>query len=251
MIYPKKMKLFSFLLAFALSAIVYGQSSCDTANSYFVIAYAHVKDAYSSNNISHLKYFAKRSQESFNLSKKSLKDCGCDKALKLANESIDFLVKAQKEKTYEDSRFFIKRSRELSKKSMSEIDLCSMEEYEDELSKKPKLSNLELEQELLRHQQKELQLKADLLKAKMEKQKAESLALKRKVLISSYKKTISENVTTYNASLKACNCDYSEIKAKDDSSDLSTNNLEDIKSYYKNNLKALASNYIEQLDSCN
>ena len=104
------MKNYHLFLVLLISFQSFGQTNCDNANSYLVSAYSHVKDAYDSNNISHLKYYANRSVESFKLSKKNLNTCGCETALNLADKGIEILEKVEGVETFEDGRFYPQES---------------------------------------------------------------------------------------------------------------------------------------------
>jgi hypothetical protein len=253
---PKFMKnyyLFAFLI---YSLIINAQNNCDDANSYLVSAYSHVKNAYDSNNISHLKYYANRSVESFKLSKKTLETCGCENALKLADKGIDLLTKVEKAETFEDGRFFVNRARTISKESVIEIDKCSMIDYSETLSindfKEDKtLNDLQVEQLKLEQQQEALKLKETEIKTKLAEQKEKELSLKKKALILSYENAISSNLETYNSALSVCTCNHKTLKSIKSSEDLFTKKVEFIKTYYTNNLKILASNYISELETCN
>ena len=251
---PKFMKnlyLFFFIIA---SHAIFAQSNCDDANSYIVNAYSHVKDAYEANNISHLKYYSNRSLEAFKLSKKNLKDCDCETALELANKSIDYLAKVDYAETYEDGRFYVKRARDISKSCMIEIDKCSVITTDNDAvltSASNNLSDLQKEQIKLKQQQEALKLKEQDIKKKLAQQKEKELLLKKEQLILSYKNAISSNIKTYNDALKVCKCKHNTIKDNDFDDDVSTESIEAIKVHYTNSLKAYASNYLSELNSCN
>lgn len=237
--------------------VINGQTNYDNANSYLVNAYSHVKDAYDSNNISHLKYYANRSLESFKLSKENLKYCDCKKVLKLTDKGIDLLVKVEAIKTFEDGRFFVKRARDISKKSVIEVDKCAMitnnKPEQNLISLKPGnevLSDLRNEQLKLQQQQETLKLKEQLIKTKLAEQQQQELILKKEKLILSYKGAIAANIETYNKALNVCNCNHGIINSTNTAGDISTKSIDDIRSYYKNNLKELASNYLLELNSC-
>ncbi|WP_034041021.1 hypothetical protein [Wocania ichthyoenteri] len=247
-----------FLLFFVATLNISGQTAnCDDANSYLVNAYSHVKDAYDSNNISHLKYYANRSLEAFKLSKKTLKDCGCETALNLANKSIDLLAKVEGTETFEDGRFFVKRARDTSKESVIEIDKCSYSNSSDsnnsdvaKTNKSTELSDLQNEQLKLKQQQEALKLKENQIKQKLAQQEEKALMLKKEQLVISYKMAITENIKTYNDALKICDCKHNILKEVDSSIDISKKSIEAIRTYYIDNLKTQASNYLSQLNLC-
>lgn len=233
-----------------VSLNINAQSNCDEANSYIVNAYSHVKDAYEANNISHLKYYANRSLESYKLSKKTLKDCNCESALNLADKSIELLAKVEDAETYEDGRFYVKRARDISKECIIEIDKCSVITNQNDVAENTTLSNLQNEQLKLKQQQEALKQKEEEIKKQLALQKEKELTLKKEQLILSYKSAISLNVKTYNESLKICDCNHEIIKNNDHAENLATASIKQIKSHYNSSLKTLASSYLEQLNLC-
>ncbi|MGC1203580.1 MAG: hypothetical protein WA839_01680 [Flavobacteriaceae bacterium] len=245
----KNYYLFFFLLASLTSK---GQTNYDEANYYLGSAYSHVKDAYDSNNISHLKYYANRSVESFELSKKPLKSCDCDTAFKLAEKAIELLTKVEDAETFEDGRFYVKRGRDVTKESMIEIDKCSAGVYNANAvsAETSEISEIQNEQHKLKQQQEALRLKEQELKTQLAEQKEKELTLKKKELILSYENVVTANVKTYNETLKVCDCNHEPLKLNESSEDLSSESIENIKSYFSNSLKSLASNYLSQLEVC-
>lgn len=241
-------KIFPLLFVLTIFTIK-AQSNCDDANSYIVNAYSHVKDAYEANNMSHLKYYANRSLESFKLSKKSLENCGCQTALALANKSLDLLAKVDDVETYEDGRFYVKRARDLSKECMIAVDKCSIANNTN-TSENIELSNLQNEQLNSKQKQGALKLKQEKIKAQMAEPREKELKLKKEQLIISYKNAISENVKIYNQTLKVCNCSHSPLSHTNTTEDLSMRSVEDIKLHYNNHLKVLIYNYLTELNSC-
>ena len=242
------MKNYFLFLLLTTSFLINAQSNCDEANSYIVSAYSHVKDAYDSNNISHLKYYANRSLESYKLSKKNLTACGCETALNLTNKSIDLLAKVEGVETNEDGRFYVKRARDISKECIIEIDKCSAQSFAP--VENTELSNLQSQQLKLKHQQEALKLKEEEIKIKLAQQKEDVITLKKKRLILTYKEAVASNIKSYNEALKVCDCSHDDLKDNDDSEDLLVKDIEDIKTYFKKNLTTLASNYLEQLNLC-
>lgn len=241
-----------FFLCFALSSLVfYGQTACDDANSDLIYAYSHVKSSYNSNNISHLKYYANRSLEVFERSKKKLKECGCETAFDLAFEAAQLLSKVESAESYEDGRFFVKRARDIAQQSVTELDKCTVPTKDIQVNNgSDQLSSLQVEQEKLKQQQEELKQRAEEIKIKMAEQNEMALKLKKEELINSYKSVISSNIESYNNALKVCNCDSKLIKLEDKNTDVSEKSIEEIKSYYLNSLKGLTSNYLVQLNTC-
>lgn len=118
-------KNYLFFLFISICALSYGQEDCEEADSDLIYAYSHVKSAYNSNNIDHLKYYANRSLESFKRAKPKLKACGCDIAYNKVYDAIELLEKVESADTNEDGRFYVKRSRDIAKASITEKDICT------------------------------------------------------------------------------------------------------------------------------
>lgn len=119
-------KNFLFFLFIIICAFSYGQENCDEADSDLIYAYSHVKSAYNSNNIDHLKYYAKRSLECFKRARPKLKACGCEVAYNKVYDAIELLENVKSAKTNEDGRFYVKRTREIAKESITEMDKCTL-----------------------------------------------------------------------------------------------------------------------------
>lgn len=242
-------KHYFFLFSILISHVFYAQSACDDANSDLIYAYSHVKTSYNANNISHLKYYANRSLESFERSKPKLKECGCETAYDLAFESAQLLSKVDAAETFEDGRFFVKRARDIAQESVTELDKCTVPTTDAPANNTSQLSSLQMEQEKLKQQQEELKRRAEEISAKLAQQNEMELKLKKEQMINSYKSAITSNIESYNNALNVCNCSSSPIKLED-KTDVSQKSLEEIKAYYLNSLKGLTSNYLAQLNSC-
>lgn len=247
---PNYMRNLCLFLVLITSFSINGQTECDDANYYLVSAYSHVKSSYDANNISHLKYFANRSVESLKLSKKNLSNCDCVTAKELADKAIILLSKVEAAKTYEDGRFFVKQGRDLSKESVITIDKCMTSTNNESVVNSDALGNLEKEQLKLKQQQEALKLKEAEIKTKLAEQKGKELELKKEALILNYQSAISSNIKTYNETLKSCNCNHQPIKNVDALEDTASKSMEELKVYYVNNLKTLASAYLSELSLC-
>ncbi|MFB9057167.1 hypothetical protein ACFFU9_10480 [Mariniflexile ostreae] len=118
----KNYLLFVFIAVFSFS---YGQENCSGADSDLVYAYSHIKSAYNSNNIYHLKEYAYKSLEAFKRAKPKLKACGCETAYNKVYDAIELLEQVENANTNEDGRFYVKRTREIAKASFTEMDKCT------------------------------------------------------------------------------------------------------------------------------
>lgn len=239
------MKYFYILFFFTASIIAHGQTNCDEASGYLVNAYSHVKDSYEANNISHLKYYANRSLESFKLSKKNLAECGCTTALALAKKGIDQLAMVESADTYEEGRFFVKRAREIAKESIVELD-----KFTASSNKNKELTALELEQKQLEEQQLALKKKEEELKQKLAAQKLKSEVFEKEKTIKHYKSIIASNIKTFNSTLQVCDCKHSLLSYDDKETDLKQKSIPEIKNRYLNDLEKLTKSYLSTLASC-
>ncbi|GAA3583632.1 hypothetical protein [Snuella lapsa] len=232
------------------------QEQFNDVDSDLVYAYSHVKSAYKSNNITHLKYYANRSLEAFKRAKPKLKACNCETAYDNAYDGIELLAHVDNAETFEDGRFYVKRARDLAKQSIIELDKCTVgntakktEEAAPETLNND-IATLQHEQNKLKEMQEELRLKGQQIKAKIEEQKQKELDLKKEQLINSYNEVIATNIKTYNELLETCNCKYEVFKPIDKTETIKTKSVEEIKTYFVNGLKDLTSNYLSQLELC-
>lgn len=239
-------KYFLFFLIATACLQSFSQSDCSDSNSDLIYAYSHVKSAYDSNNVTHLKYFSKKSLDAFERTKKNLESCGCDKAYNFAYDAAELLSKVPDSKTFEDGRFYVKRARTIAKDVINELEICTQLNSEDEA-----LVELENEQFKLKQQQIELQLKEEDIKLKMVEREAKELHLKKEQLIRKNELAINANVKTLNEVLDACECDSEVLLTEHDKDILLSKDLAEIKAQYLNIVKDLTSNYLKKLSACN
>ena len=238
-------KIYLLFLTITITVTSYAQSNCSDAHADLIYAYSHVKSAYDSNNITHLKDFSNRSFDAFQRTKVNLETC-CEKAYNYAYDAAELLSKVVNAKTFEDGRFYVKRAREIAKKVIDELEICTKLSSEDEA-----LAVLENEQFKLKQQQIELNLKQQQIKDKMAKRGVKELLLKKESLIRKNELALIANVKTLNEVLDVCDCD-SEITLNDRNKDeFLTKNLSEIKSQYLTIIKDVTSNYLSKLDNCN
>lgn len=248
-------KNYLLVIFLTLQALSFSQSKCEDANAYLLNAYGHVKDSYEANNISHLKYYANRTVESLELTQENLKGCDCDKVLELVIKTKEFLEKVDTQETYEDGRFYVKRGKESCQETVTAFDECTYRKSQeqdglsgDTITESAELSDLENEQLKLKQQQEALMQKEAEIKQKLAEQQAKQLALKKKQLVTAYESALTKNIEAYNASLKACGSKSNLLS--DVSKNVLSSSISEIKSYYNQKLKTLATSYLEKLDSC-
>jgi hypothetical protein len=238
-------KNYLFFLIISVYIQSYAQSNCEDAHSDVIYAYSHVKSAYNSNNITHLKYYSKRSLDAFNRAKKKLNACKCEASYNNAYDASELLDNVSNSKTFEDGRFYVKRARDIAKKVINELDLCTQLSIEDEV-----LAELENKQFKLKQQQIELNLKEEQIKLKLAEKEAKELYLKKEQLIQKNELAIIANVRTFNDILLACECDTEIVEIERDKGVFLSKNLEEIKANYLTIIKSMTTNYLQKLSAC-
>lgn len=222
------------------------QNKCEDAHSDVIYAYSHVKSAYDSNNISHLKDYSNRSTDAFNRAKKILNDCDCETSYNYAFDASELLSKVENAKTFEDGRFYVKRARDIAKKVINELEICTKLTQENE-----DLAALEHERLKLQQQQIELGLKEEKIKQKLAEKEAAELRLKKEQLIIKNDLALTSNLENFNNILNVCDCDLEmpEINYKKEA--LFSKDLNEIKKEYLTIFKNMTSNYLDKLNACN
>ena len=221
------------------------QNSCEEAHSDVIYGYSHVKSAYDSNNISHLKDYAKRSFEAFERAKKILEDCGCEASYNKAYDAAALLHKVEPVATFEDGRFYVKRARDIAKDVINELEICTKLSEEDEA-----IVALEHERLKLQKQQIELKLKEEKLKHQLAQKEAKELLLKKEQLIQKNEIALDANISTFNDALNACNCEVKVEKVTYEKNKLLNKDLNQIKKEYLSIFKKMTNNYLEKLNAC-
>lgn len=224
----------------------YAQSNCETAHSDVIYAYSHVKSAYDSNNISHLKDYSKRSTEAFSRAKQILNDCGCQASYNYAFDAHELLSKVENAKTFEDGRFYVKRARDLAKNVINELEICTKLTQEDEA-----LASLESDRLKLKQQQIELSIKEEKLKQKLAEKKLEELRIKKKELITKNDLALTTNLESFNSILNVCDCDLEMPEINYRKEALLSKDISQIKKEYLTIFKNMTSNYLDKLNACN
>ncbi|GAA4270579.1 hypothetical protein [Hyunsoonleella aestuarii] len=237
-------KSYFFILLFFVSTLSFSQAKCEDADSDLLYAYSHVKSAYNSNNISHLKYYSNRSLEAFERSKEKLKTCGCESAYDLAYDGAKLLAHVENAGTFEDGRFYVKRARDIAQQSIVELDKFTVLTSEEE-----SLLSLKSEKEKLEQLQKELKEKESEIKAKLAAQKQKEAEHNKERLINAYKEAIASNIEAYNKILELCNCDAETLtEIKPNEANLENKGVEEIKLYLLENIKGLTNTYLSRMD---
>lgn len=238
-------KSYLFFLLYLVFINTNAQNKCEDAHSDVIYAYSHVKSAYDSNNISHLKDYSKRSTDAFNRAKKILNECGCTASYDQAYNASELLSKVETVKTFEDGRFYVKRARDIAKEVINELELCTKLTQEDEA-----LAELEQDRLKLQQQQIELKLKEEQLKQRLAQKEAAELRLKKEQLITKNDLALSTKIESFNTILEACDCDIEMPKVNYKKEALLDKNLNQIKKEYLTIFKNMTSNYLNKLNAC-
>ena len=239
------MKQCYLIAVFILCINVNAQSDCQTAHSDIIYAYSHVKSAYDSNNVTHLKDYSNRSFEAFNRAKTVLENCGCETSYNKAYDAADLLEKVASVSTFEDGRFYVKRAREIAKDVINELEICTKLSEEEEA-----MVALEQEKLKLKQQQIELAIKEELLKEQLAEKAAKEILLKKEQLIRKSETALNANISTFNDALNACNCEVKVEKVSYQKDKLLDKNLNQIKKEYLTLFKKMTNNYLEKLNAC-
>lgn len=251
-------KIYLFFLIFIVYSEFQAQNSpCENADSNLIYAYSNVKDAYESNNVQHLKYYADKSLKSFEEAKVNLKKCGCDTAFELAFDAKELMAKVETASTFEDGRFFVKRAKEITQNCITEINKCTLQANKKvekiatlEDNGGNELKSLQLEKDELEQQRLALKLKEEEIIKKLDAQKSKELHLQKEALIKDHKTVLNLNITTCNKILKTYgSATELAIYDKNDTALLSEN-METIKAHYLNITKEINSKYTEKLNLC-
>ncbi|AXP81874.1 hypothetical protein CJ739_2808 [Mariniflexile rhizosphaerae] len=247
-------KIYLFFLIFIVYSEFQGQNpACTDADSNLIYAYSNVKDSYESNNIQHLKYYADKSLKSFGDAKINLKECGCDAAFELAYNAMELIEKVEKAPTYEDGRYFVKKAKEITQNSITELNKCTIPKNTESVATATErvgndLDALQQEKEKLEQQRLALKLKEEEILKKLDAQKSKELQLQKEMLIKEHKAALNLNISTCNKVLKTYGS-TSELPSYDkNDTDLLSENVEAIKAYYLNITKDINMTYLEKLN---
>ena len=238
-------KNYLFFLFISICMQFYGQTGCSDAHSDVNYAYSHVKSAYNSNNIDHLKYYSKRSIDAFERTKLKLEACKCEESYNYAYDASELLSHVENVNTFEDGRYYVKRARDIAKEVINELELCTELSNEDNA-----LLELQNEQIRLKQQQTELKLKEAQIKQKLAEREAKELYLKKEQFISENEIAIDSNIKAYNDLLLVLDCNSEVIKTDNNNSDFISKNMDEIKSHYINVVKEITSSYLKKLNKC-
>lgn len=165
-----------FILCFVFSSNA--QDVYDDALTAASYAYAHSKKAHKSNNVFHTQEYADKAIEAFEKVEALAEQCNCKVANETAYQAKTDMESSLNQDTYERSRFFAKRAKDLGAQLLEELTLCQVNkgniiaESESELVKK---------EELLAETAKEVSARQKELEAKRLQLELEQKELNRKI----------------------------------------------------------------------
>jgi len=266
---PLNMK--RFIVTLFLSSVIYSgnaQKLYDDALSYASYALAHSKNAYNSNNVYHTQEFADKAIEAFEKVENIADQCGCLEANETSYQAKEDMASSVNQDTYERSRFYAKRAKDLARRLLEELTYCQAnpEDYpypdsmasaedneialasEDVSNKQQELEErkrqLELEQKRLEKQI------ADQDRLRVEIEQKRAAELKQQTLMKSQAEKALKKLETALQELSILLNKKAMFDAKNNysrsDSDLKNESLDDTKSFYVNRAKELTNKAVKK-----
>ncbi len=264
----KKIAFILLLLCFTTSVIT-SQELYDDALTAASYAYSHSKKAHGANNVYHTQEYADKAIESFQKVEDLAKKCGCKKANETAYQARVDMQSSLEQDTYERSRFFAKRAKELGSEILDQLTQCqadagaytyveddTIEEEENEIAEasnevSEKQKELEEKRRQLELEQKELEQQI----AQQNKRKAELAAkraaeLKAQALVKAKAEKALQKLEIALQELSVVLNEKSMFESQNDyvrsENELQNESLDDTKSFYVNRAKELTETAIQQ-----
>jgi actin-related protein len=268
----KKIALTLFLLCFIFKTN--SQNIYDDALTAASYAYAHSKKAHGANNVFHTQEYADKAIEAFQKVEGFADECGCKVANETAYKARVDMESSLEQDTYERSRYFAKRAKELGSELLKQLTSCQANgnNYTDEEIAYEK-GESELAQATLEvaNKQKELQQKHQQLKIeqqKLEEQIAEqnrmkaefeakrTAELKAQSLIKSKAEVALQKLENALQELSIVLNEESKFESQADDyirseNDLKNESLDDTKTFYVNRAKELTQTAMQQFAGYN
>ncbi len=240
-----------------------------TAASY---AYSHSKKAHGANNVFHTQEYADKAVEAF-LKVEDLADqCGCEEANETAYLARVDMESSLNEDTYERSRFFAKRAKDMGPKLLDQLTNCQMnkagyvandgtDEVQEQLAYSAEVvseKQMELEKKrlLLEEEQKKLELQiAEQNKRQAEYEAMRAAELKQQSLVKSKAELALQKLETALQELSVVLNNEAKFEAQSDytrsENELINESLIDTKSFYVDRVKELTKTAMQQFASYN
>jgi hypothetical protein len=247
----KKIYLFSFI--FCSYVCSFSQTDCSNAQAHIVYAFNNAKNALEANNITHLKFYANKSLDAFERVQSALETCHCESVENYTFESIEKLSKVPPIEKMAEAQYFVGKAKEYAQKIITALDYCTLSDNSTaSVVTDYEITDLEKEQLKLKQQQEALKRQQEAIKQQLSKQKKEELLIEKQQLIIKTNAAISKNIQAYNDVLNACQC-HTEIPvntAKQNTDQLMSKSVDEIRTYYIKSIKDLTSNYMNMLSTC-
>ena len=231
----------------------YSQSGCSDAQAHIFYAFNNAKDGLESNNITDVKYYAKKTLESFKSVQHKLGTCECENVENFTYESIQKLSKVPKTEKMSDAKYFVAKAKDYAQKIITSLDYCTISDKSNTpVANVDEVSDLEKEQLKLKQQQEELLKQQEALKQKLNKQKEDELRIEKQHLIAKSNAALLKNITACNEVLNVCQCGNKipENEINKNEEQLMSKSVDEIRDYYITSIKNLTSNYLNILSSC-
>lgn len=243
-----------------------------TAASY---AYSHSKKAHGANNVYHTQEYADKAVEAFLKVEALAEKCNCKKANETAYQARVDMESSLNEDTYERSRFFAKRAKELGSQILKELTSCrankgssmantevaSIDQSNELAQATAEVANKQKELEEKRRQLEIEQQRLEQQIAEQNRQKIEFEAkraaeFKEQSLIKSKAENALQNLEKALQELSIVLNEESKFKSQSDyyvrsENDLKNESLNDTKTFYANRAKELTQTAMQQLSSYN
>ncbi|MEW7290412.1 hypothetical protein [Aquimarina sp. 2304DJ70-9] len=236
-----------------------------TAASY---AYSHSKKAHGANNVYHTQEYADKAIESFQKVEDLASECDCKIANETAYQARVDMQSSLEQDTYERSRFFAKRAKELGSQLLEQLTHCQantgdiayseeasieeeneIAEVENEVSEKQR--ELEEKRRQLAIEQKELEQQIALQnKKKAEFEAKRAAELKEQSLMKSKAERALQKLETALQELSVVLNEESTFESQRDyvrsDNELKNESLDDTKNFYVNRAKELTKTAMQQ-----
>ncbi|WP_106794547.1 hypothetical protein [Aquimarina sp. Aq78] len=267
----KKIALILFLLCFIPRTNA--QNIYDDALTAASYAYSHSKKAHGANNVFHTQEYADKAIEAFQKVEDLADKCGCKVANETAYKARVDMESSLEQDTYERSRFFAKRAKELGSELLEQLTSCQANsgnytdeevastEDENELAEatqevaskqkelEEKRRQLEIEQQKLEQQIAEQnKIKAEFEAKRAAELKAQSLMKsKAEMALQKLENALQELSVVLNEESKfESQADY--VRSEND---LKNESLDDTKTFYVNRAKELTQTAMQQFAGYN
>lgn len=113
------------LLLLLLCIASWAKADCTNAYASASYALSHAKQALSSNNFDHQRYYAERSLEAFEKTQSLTENCGCNASREPIWNGMVNLRKAIDPKDWEMGRFYTKKALTNAQELLTALDLCT------------------------------------------------------------------------------------------------------------------------------